>query len=106
MDYSCDSLCKSLERERETRKRLENSQDTRDGAMDDGLTKTKNMMVRAMLPSSYFFGFFIHFVECFGQVTTGVNFLYFCAANAVARLGIFQKYQDWDGRFEGVLNKK
>ena len=36
----------------------------------------------------------------------GVNFLYFCAANAVARLGIFQKYQDWDGRFEGVLNKK
>ena len=69
MDYSCDSLCKSLERERETRKRLENSQDTRDGAMDDGLTKTKNMMLRAMLPSPYFFGVFIHFVECFGQVT-------------------------------------
>ena len=55
--------------ERETRKRLENSQDTRDGAMDDGLTKTKNMMLRAMLPSPYFFGVFIHFVECFGQVT-------------------------------------
>ena len=64
MDYSCDSLCKSLERERQ-----ENSQDTRDGAMDDGLTKTKNMMLRAMLPSPYFFGVFIHFVECFGQVT-------------------------------------
>ena len=27
--------------------------------MDDGLTKTKNMMVRAMLPSSYFLGLFI-----------------------------------------------
>ena len=63
------SLQKSGERERETRKRLENSQDTRDGAMDDGLTKTKNMMLRAMLPSPYFFGVFIHFVECFGQVT-------------------------------------
>ena len=37
--------------------------------MDDGLTKTKNMMLRAMLPSPYFFGVFIHFVECFGQVT-------------------------------------
>ena len=24
----------------------------------------------------------------------------------MVRLGIFQKYQDWHGRFEGVLNKK
>ena len=62
------SLQKSGERDKKEQ-RLENSQDTRDGAMDDGLTKTKNMMLRAMLPSPYFFGVFIYFVECFGQVT-------------------------------------
>ena len=68
------SLQKSGERDKKEQ-RLETSQDTRDGAMDDGLTKTKNMMVRAMLPSSYFFGFFIHFVECFGQVTMILKYL-------------------------------
>ena len=68
------SLQKSGERDKKEQ-RLENSQDTRDGAMDDGLTKTKNMMVRAMLPSSYFFGFFIQFVECFGQVTMILKYL-------------------------------
>ena len=68
------SLQKSGERDKKEQ-RLENSQDTRDGAMDDGLTKTKNMMVRAMPPSSYFFGFFIQFVECFGQVTMILKYL-------------------------------
>ena len=29
---------------------------------------------------------------------TGVNILYFCAGNPVARLGISKKYQDWYGK--------
>ena len=70
----------------------------------------KNVSIVKLIISNYceWFNFYfvtIHFLF-YNKIVAGVNFLYFCAANAVARLGIFQKYQDWDGRFEGVLNKK